>query len=163
MPDAPTRIRLAWAVRTTSHEAHDASSIYFAPSRAKARALCISDIQDAWSCTWLEAAEDITSIRRAPDRDVTLPPRQALAEQIGEKLLHIVVHAYGGKSLKAGYRDYFFTHADDADLLQLTSLGLFTKGETLPSRSHGAGMAYFTLTEMGRTVAAGEQPEYPHG
>lgn len=162
MPDAPLRIRLAWAIRTTSHEVRDSSSIYFAPTRAKARALIISAIQDSWGCTWIRAAAGITSIRRAPEKDVQLPPRHALAEQIGDKLLQIVVHAYGGKSLKAGYRDHFFTNTNDADLLTLTEAGLFSKGREHPAASRDEPMAYFILTDLGRLIAAGEQAEYPN-
>ena len=162
--NSATRRRMAWAVRTTSHEPRDGHSIYYAPTRAKARAKVISDIRDAWHCTFMEAATNITSIRRAPESDVPLPPRHPLAEQIGDKLLHLVVHAYGGKSLRAGYRDHFYTHSDDAELVELTRLGLFEKGREMPTRaSGGRPHAYFLLTDLGKLVAAGEQPEYPHG
>lgn len=160
--ERPIRRRMAWAVLTRAHAACDGPSIYYAPTRAKARAQVIADIRDAWDCGWMDAAKTIRSLRRAPERDVVLPPRHELADRIGEKLLGLVVHAYGGKSLRAGYRDHFYTRADDADLLALTSLGLFQKGRQYPaSASGGEPYAYFVLTDLGKRVAAGEQPEYP--
>jgi hypothetical protein len=157
------RLRMAWAVLTSAHEACDAPSIYFAPTRPKVRAKVIADIQDAWDCSWLDGAEMIRSIRRAPESDVVLPLRHELAEKVGDKLLHIVVHAYGGKRLRAGNRDHFYTRSDDADLVALVQLGLFEKGADVPSRmSEGEPYAYFHLTDLGKLVAAGEQPAYPH-
>lgn len=158
----PDRLRKAWAVLTISHEPRDGPSIYFAPTRAKARAAMIADIRDAWGCTFMEAAEVIRSIRREPARDVRLPPRHTLAQQLGDKLLHIVVHAYGGLGPRAGHRDYFYTRSDDAELLALVKAGLFSKGREYDAR-RGADTvphAYFLLTDLGKTVAAGEQPEY---
>ncbi len=162
MPDAPRRIRKAWAIRTTSHEIGIPADIFFAPTRSKARAECIYLIQDSWGCTWLEAAEGITSIRRAPERDVHLPPRHSFARVLAPSMLDIVVHAYGGRGLKAGYRDYFFTNRDDADLRALVDVGLFSRGREYPREVNpDQVMAYFHLTDLGRLVAAGEQPEYP--
>lgn len=160
----PERIRLAWAVVTTSHEPHDPPSIVFAPTRSAARALAISQMRDAWDCTFMAAARAIRSLRRAPESDVNLPLRHALAAQIDAKLLDIVVHAYGGKQLRAGHRDHFYTRSDDPDLLRLVELGLFQLGPEYDAR-RGADTVphrYFLLTETGKLVAAGEQPEYPH-
>lgn len=158
------RLRKAWAVLTTSHEPRDGPSIYFAPTRAKARAAVIAEIRDAWGCTFMQAVENIRSIRREPSRDVLLPLRHPLAQQLGDKLLHIVVHAYGGIGQRAGYRDYFYTRSDDAELLALAEAGLFSKGPDLDAR-RGADTvpyAYFLLTDLGKLVAAGEQPDYHH-
>jgi len=161
MTDAPRR-RLAWAIRTASHDICDPPDIRFAPTRAKARASIVADMRDTWNCTWIEAARGVTSIRRAPKHDVTLPPRHHLAQILRPAIVDIVVHAYGGRGLKAGYRDYFFTNQDDADLRALVDAGLFRVGQKYPRAfDPDQVMAYFHLTDLGRLVAAGEQPEYP--
>lgn len=157
-----TRLRKAWAIRTTSHDICDPDDIKYAPTRAKARAAVIDNMRDAWGCSWLAAAEAITSIRRAPERDVVLPARHPLADQIGAKLLDNVVHAYGGTGLKAGYRDYYYTSSDDSELLELADLGLFLRGQVVPKAFGGEKpYAYFHLTDLGKQVAASVQPEYP--
>lgn len=162
MPDAPHRVRLAWAIRTTSHGISDAPDIRFAPTRGKARASIISDMRDAWNCDWIDAAKEITSIRRAHERDIILPRRHHLARILKPEVLDIVVHAYGGRGVKAGYRDYFFTSNDDPDLRALVDAGLFRIGQTYPrERNPDQAMTYFHLTDLGRLVAAGEQPAYP--
>lgn len=156
------RMRMAWAVLTTAHAACDGPSIVYAPTREKARAQTIASMRDAWDCGFMDATRAIRSIRRAPERDVALPPRHPLAGQIGDKLLALIVHAYGGKSLKAGRRDHFYTRTDDTELVELTRLGLFERGRTWPATvSGGEPHAYFLLTDLGKLVAAGEQPEYP--
>jgi len=159
----PERHRLAWAVRTDAHAVFDPDDCVFAPSRSKARALIISHILDAWGCTWIEAAKSVIHVRRWKERDVVLPSRHPLAQEIGPKLLDCVVHAYGGKRLRAGYRDYFYTHSTDAELMALVEHGLFTKGPDVPASRAGTEVAhaYFFLTDLGKLVAAGEQPEYP--
>ena len=82
-----------------------------------------------------------------------------MADRMGSALLHMVVHAYGGHRLNAGYRDHFYTHVTDAEMCRLVSeWGMFTG----PYRWVATGdHAYYYLTELGRTVAAGEQPLYP--
>jgi hypothetical protein len=158
-----TRKRLAWAIRTTRHDIIDPDDIYFAPTRSKARARLIADLIGDSDLSFAQAAREVRYVVRAPHRDVALPPRHPLAEQIGQALLDNVVHAYGGKSLKAGYRDYFYTTTDDPELVRLVELGLFRMGKPVPfSFAGGKPHAYFTLTALGRLVAAGEQPEYPH-
>lgn len=152
------RTRLAWAIRVASIREVTSE---FAPSRNKARARMIDRLRDAWEIDFLEAASAIKSVRREPHRDVRLPARHPVALTLSAEDLHTVSHAYGGCGAKAGYRDHYFTHAADAQLLRLADLGLFTKGPTLPSRHFGDGMAYFTLTDLGKAVAAGEVETYP--
>lgn len=153
-PEAPRR-RKAWAVRSRHHEVHDPDDIYYAPTRAKARAMVIDGVRDSWDCAWLEAARQILSVRRASDRDVLLPQRHPLADTLSIEHLHIVTHAYGGTGAKAGYRDHFYTTSNDPDLLALTEAGLFERGREMPARlSGGSPHTYFHLTELGRAVAA---------
>lgn len=156
------RLRKSWAYRSTGGEPHDPPGIVFAPTRPKARASIIANIRDAWDCSWLEAAQAITSLRRAPDRDVLLPERHPMADTLCAKHLHAVIHAYGGTGLQAGYRDHYYTTSDDPDLLALTQAGLFAPGRQMPPRiSGGRPHTYFHLTELGRQVAASLAETYP--
>jgi len=103
--------------------------------------------------------------RRAPDRDVLLPPRHYLADRLTADELHTVVHAYGGTGLKAGRRDHFYTHAGDLQLLRLAwEEGLFEGPFSRPSERNFDGTAdyaYFYLTRLGQQVAASVAEHYP--
>lgn len=149
------RARKAWAVGRVGRVETD---VVYAPTESAAKARLISHIMDAWDTSFIAAAK-IARARRCPERDVQLARRSPLAEHMPPRLLQMVVHAYGGLSLKAGYREHYYTRTDDRDMLQLVHVwGMF-------SGPHGAGRwggcAYFYLTELGKRVAAGEQPLYP--
>lgn len=151
--EARGRVRKAWICGRLLGEG---TGTYFAPTAGKARTQLISDIMDAWDVPFIEAAKGVR-VSREPRRDVLLPPRWRLAAHMPEHLLHMVVHAYGGKSLNSGYRDYFYTATDDPDMLQLVHVwGMFCR----PHHVRG-GYGYFRLTDLGKRVAAGEQPLYP--
>ncbi len=150
------RTRKAWI---TTVRGHDGESCCYAETAAAARAETISDVRDVFECAFIEAARAVR-VRRARHLDVHLPERHPLAERMPPRLLHMIVHAYGGKSLRAGQRGYFYTSGSDLDMCRLVfEWGMF-------SGPHRNGICdddygYFYLTGLGRLVAAGEQPLYP--
>lgn len=150
MPDVitdapPPRIRKAWEVRA---KGFDHPAIYYAPTAGKAR------IQ-AWRCLGDPFPDlrivDIT-VRRAEYRDVTLPPRDPIADELTEEERHCLLHAYGanGDPEKAGHRDYFYTERTDPPLVSLAERKLMLPME---GDQWGKGMTYFVLTEAGKRVA----------
>jgi len=147
------RTRKAWSVKFKGYPA----TTCYAPSASVARAQAIDDVRDAWGCTWGEALQEVERISRAPECDVTLPDRHPLAAQLVPEILHCVVHAYGGKSLKSGYRDHYYTTINDWCLRAALYHGLFKA-----CRRNGApDYIMYVLTDLGKNVAAGEVDTYP--
>lgn len=146
------RRRKAWRVDVRGF---DGPMFVFAETAGKARYKARIEVSD---CLPDPPPFSSLRVRRAEGRDQLLPPRDPEAESIGEKLLAIVSHAYGGRGERAGYRGHFVTDPADADLLALVAKGLFAG----PHRAaHWGDMACFVLTERGRRVAAGEVRTYP--
>mgnify|MGYP003502879251 FL=1 len=138
------------------------SGTIYAPTASMARGELYSDVSSAWGSTFKEFLMiHQPSIRRAPSHDVTLPERHPTALEISKEQLHIVVHAFGGDGPDAGYRDHFYTDADDANLHSLTNKGLFKVGRAFPAGTECGARAYFHLTKAGKQVALGEQRLYP--
>lgn len=131
----------------------------YAPTYSAARYDMFYNLSDAWSINFKDFLRMRPSIKRAPWNDVELPERHTLASVLTKEQLHCVVHAFGGSSIKAGYRDYFYGQADDRDLCRCADLGLFTRCE-VNTASHGRDMAYFMLTPLGKEVAKGESTLY---
>lgn len=147
------RVRKAWEVRVRGY---DQPCIYFAPTAGKARAdawRSLSDVSDV-------RIVDVTA-RRAPWRDVRLPARDPLADQLTDDERHCLLHAFGGNGdpIKAGNRDYFYTRRDDPPLVALASHGLM---QPMEGDKWGEGMTYFVLTDAGKRVALSLVPEYRH-
>lgn len=147
------RVRKAWCVSIP-----DASEIIFSPTAKKARSAGINYMMENWGFTFLEASR-LVRARRAKDMDKTFPDRSEFATRMPSALLHMVVHAYGGTSPRAGYRNHFCTHVYDREMCRLVfEWGMFTG----PHHSDSCcdDLAFFYLTELGRNVAAGEQRLY---
>jgi hypothetical protein len=156
-----SRTRKAYAIRFKGRD-DDRISIVHAPSAGKARADLYRDLSDVYSWSWHEFVTEIESCRRSPADDITLPERHPLAELVAPELIDMAVHAYGGRSAKAGYRDHYFTSLDDWRMKACVYHGLFERGNTFKRRgSHDKHDAYFILTSLGTNVARGEQPTYP--
>lgn len=154
----PNRLRKAWRVAVRGHGDR---TIYYAPNASRARAKAIDDLSSAWGINWGEALAEIRSCRRAPESDVRLPPRHPLAASLNPEILHCVVHAYGGKGFKAGYRDYFYTSDDDWHLKAALYHGLFSIYRRDPGRNGQPDSISYELTPLGKNVARGEVETYP--
>lgn len=152
------RVRKAYGITTRNHR--DLIIVY-APNASKARAEVINNVRDAWGCSFREALEEVGSVTRAPWRDVHLPDRHPLASQLGYKVLHCVVHAYGGKGLKAGYRDHFYASASDPVMQAALYHGLFEVLRRDKGRDGRSDMVMYQLTAFGKNVARGEVVTYP--
>lgn len=150
------RLRKAWTVI-----AGGAHLIYYAPSASKARASAIADLMGAWGVSWREGLDEIGHVWRALEQDVSLPERHPLAPQLHPEILHCVVHAYGGTGLKAGYRDHFYTSADDWQMRAALYHTLFSVYRREKGRDGRPGMIMYELTDLGRDVARGEAKTYP--
>jgi len=155
----PVRLRKSYEVKCRSLGSPVA---VFAPTASKARAQVIENVRDAWGCTFREALAEVGRVARAPWSDAILPSRHPLASQISAELLHCVVHAYGGTGFRAGYRDHFYTSADDLVLLGGLYNCLFRVLRRDKGRSGQPDMVMYELTDLGRNVARGEQKTYPH-
>ncbi len=152
------RLRKAWSVGVRGL---DSPSIVYAPTASKARSHVIGDISDAWQLRWRDALRQVEHVRRAPSHDVMLPAPHPLAPQLDPGILHCVVHAYGGTGLKAGYRDHFYTSADDWQMRAALYHGLF-RVYRRDSGQHGRpDQIMYELTALGRNVARGEAETYP--
>lgn len=151
------RTRKAWLV---SVKGHPGEPVY-APNASKARAKVITDLRDAWGCTFREALSEVGRVTRLPHLDLTLPPRRPLAETLSTELLHCVVHAYGGRGVNAGCRDHFYTDAGDP----IMKAGLYHCLFRVCRRDKGWGgqtdMIMYGLTALGKNVARGEVKTYP--
>ena len=151
------RTRNAYEVWTNSH----GFNIVYAPTASAARAKVISNVRDAWGCTFREALEEVGRARRHSAHDVILPDRHPLTPALGEKVLHCVVHAFGGTGSGAGSRDHFYTDADDWVMRAALYHCLF-RVRRIDKRKYGLpGMIMYELTDLGKNVALGEQKTYP--
>ena len=150
------RIRKAYLVSTRSHR--DGTVVY-APNGRKARAQVILDVQSAWGCSFREALTEVGSVHRWPARDVVLPPRHPLAPALSEQVLHCVVHAHGGRGIKAGYRDHYYAGANDWVMRAALWHGLFRVVRRDKSRDRalvkaGWSVLRFTGSEVVRDTRA---------
>ncbi len=152
------RTRKAWHVESLSH----ASGHYvYAPDASKARAQVISTLRDAWGCSFRGALVETRRVRRAPYKDIVLPPRHPLASSLSEKVLHCVVHANGGKGERAGYRDHFYASVDNWVMRAALWHGLFSEHRRDKGQPGQPDMIMYQLTDLGRNVAMGEVKTYP--
>lgn len=152
-----TRTRKAWSVTFRGYDPH----IYYAPTASQARAAAISGILDVRDCTFAEALSELSACRRDESADVRLPERHPLAPHLPAEVLHCVVHAFGGRGLKAGYRDHFYTGANDWALLAGLYHGLFSVYRRDRGQRGRPDMVMYMLTDLGRNVASGEVMTYP--
>ena len=153
---ADARIRKAWIA--TSDYWDDAKITVYADKRAKAlyQLYCDSDC----SLTFGQYLKRV-HIWRDVNRDIVLPARHPLAVQINAKVLHCVVHAFGGTGLKAGYRDHFYTHQNDPMPKAAYYHGLFEMCRVPRSYAGSDNMVSYRLTDLGKNVARGEAETYP--
>lgn len=152
---APVRLRKAWRVTI---DGYDDSDVVYAETRSKAM-------------YWLYVQMDTsmrfgdllkrTTIVREPARDITLPDRHPLAEQIAPEVLHCIVHAYGGTGAKAGYRDHFYTSDRDPMPKAAYYHGLFEMHRVPRWHAGSRDAVSYILTDLGRNVARGEAETYP--
>ncbi len=152
------RVRKAWSVGVRGL---DSTIIEYAPTVSKARSHAIAGLSDAWQLRWRDALRQIEHVRRAPSFDVKLPEPHPLAPLLDPGILHCVVHAYGGTGLKAGYRDHFYTCADDWQMQAALYHGLFRVYRRDAGRNGRPDQIMYELTALGRNVARGEAETYP--
>ena len=149
------RIRKAWRVALRGY---DDTDVVYAETGAKA-------VYDLYvSCETSQSFGEFVrraSVRREPARDVALPDRHPLAPGLPAKVLHCVVHAFGGTGLKAGYREHFFTDIRDPMPKAAYYHGLFEMHRVPEWYAGGRQMVSYILTELGRNVARGEAETYP--
>lgn len=152
------RLRKAWGITVDGWEDRpdadedddedvDKLDIYYAPNAGKARMDAWRNLSDFSRIPLIDIR-----VRRLKAKDVLLPDRDPIADQMTEKQAHCLLHAFGGNDdpYKAGFRDYFFTDIDDPDLVALEKLGLMS---AIKQRSLFSRMVYFRLTERGKHVA----------
>ncbi len=145
------RVRKAWSL---THPDSINPSTAWASTPARAKAQYCADLDG-----YRPFGEIVRSLRcrRDPARDKIIPPRHPLAGQLAPRLLGMIVHAYGGTGDDAGWRGHYYTDLDDTDMQALVYHTIFE-----PSSPIRDGYRYYTLTSLGRRIAAGEQPQYPH-
>lgn len=146
----PGRLRKAWEVRI---DGYDEPAIIYAATAGKARSQAWREIEDCGI-----RIVDVVA-RRAAWRDVVLPIRDLVADEISDKARHCLLHAFGGNDdpIKAGYRSYFYTIADDPPLVELSRKGLMWPDYR---NSSANGEVTFHMTERGKRVALSLVPEY---
>jgi hypothetical protein len=150
-----SRIRKAWRI---THDHWDYGATVYAPTRSKA--LYSLYVESESSLAFGEFLRGMR-VAREPARDITLPERHPLAPQLGAKVLHCVVHAYGGTGLKAGYRDHFYTSDRDPMPKAAYYHGLFEMHRVPRSYAGSRDMVSYILTDLGKNVARGEAETYP--
>ncbi len=150
-----TRIRKAWQIE---HEDYDGAWIVHAPTRSKAKIKSFLDADGRFNEVF-----GITCCRRSPANDVHFPEPHRLLADLTEKERDIVLHAFGVRGEKFGFRDHFCTAAGDRRLLRLSwEFGLFTgpHGKD-PYAGDGPWVGnFFYLTDLGRAVALSMVPTY---
>ncbi len=153
------RIRKAYSLAMRDHEREP--SIVYAPNASKAKSEFYSSVSDVWDISWRVFLRDLAWCRREPDRDQKLPDRHPLTASLAPGILHCVVHAHGGKGLKAGYRDHFYAPDDDWEMKAAFYHGLFDVHRKDRGRDGRCDMVMYALTPLGRNVADGECETYP--
>ena len=149
-----SRLRKAWSV--TVKGGCGMAEIVYAPSAGRARMDTFRTLSDVWS----EVRVVDIVVRRAAERDVRLPDRDPIADQLSDAERNCLLHAFGadqGDPTKAGYRDYFYTRRDDPPLVALTDRSLMAP---MSGDKWGKDMTYFVLTSEGKRVAESLLPEY---
>jgi hypothetical protein len=164
------RIRKAWVVRVYARATDrylgvpaELEELVHASTASRARAEMIERLQDCRDLSWRQAM-DLVSVRRAPEGDITLPPRHRLADELPPRLLDIVRHAYGAARGWPWSRGHFCAMPSNLDLLHLSwEWGLFTgpHGERADGDTGPWIGAFFYLTDLGREVAGSTVPTYP--
>ncbi|MBO1362061.1 hypothetical protein J2D73_19965 [Acetobacter sacchari] len=145
------RIRKAWRV---SVEDYDVDSCYFAPNAGKARMAC-------WRQMDRERGMIIhIKARRWREKDQELPERNPIADTLSEKETSSILHAFGFNEYepwRSGYRDHYFTSANNETMLSLVEKGLMHSGKPPCWKDTNV---YFHLTDLGKNVALSLVPEY---
>jgi hypothetical protein len=149
------RIRKAWRIAVRGI---DEATIVYAPTASKARSWLYREMD--WDWTFKQFLAGIT-VARCPSSDIALPARHPLAPQLSDRVLHCVVHAYGGTGLRAGYRDHFYTSDRDAMPKAAHYHGLFEMHRVPRSYAGSSDMVSYILTDLGKNVARGEAETYP--
>jgi len=131
---------------------YDGSDTFYAATAAKAR-------MEAWRTMDSIARIADISVSRDAAKDVHLPDRHQIADQLSNEEEHCLLHAFGGNGdpIRAGYRDHFYTRRDDPPLVRLAELGLM---DPMKGDKFGENMTYFVLTDLGKAVALSLVPEY---
>ena len=149
------RIRKAWNL---SSRYWDFDATVYAETGSKARYQLYIDADSSMTfAQWLEGV----SVRRDAGSDIVLPDRHPLAAQLDPKVLHCVVHAYGGTGQKAGYRDHFYTSDRDPMPKAAYYHGLFEMHRAPQWYAGSRDMVSYILTALGKNVARGEAETYP--
>lgn len=149
------RIRKAWRIELDRYG--DAATVY-AETKAKALYGLYLDMDTDWR---FGQFLKLVRVSRDPARDIRLPARHPLAPQLAPKILSCVVHAFGGTGLKAGYRDYYFTHDRDPMPKSAYYHGLFDMCRVPEWYEGSCDMVSYRLTALGKNVARGEAETYP--
>lgn len=148
------RIRKAWRVVLAGR----GSDLFYAPNANKAKYAAYLSIEaDASFSKFLQGA----SIFRETSSDRILPDRHPLASLLHPKILDCLSHAYGGRGLKAGYRDHFYTSDTNHWLKAAYYHGLFSMYRVDKTYAGSRTMIMYELTTLGKNVAAGEVETYP--
>jgi len=144
----PDRIRKAWTVRVAWW---DEEGTMYGPSASKVRSKVHRDVDGV---TFV----DIT-VRRCKAKDISLPSPDEVALGLTAKERHALLHAHGstcGDVMKAGFRDYFYTGANNPVLCSLVEKGLMRRSD----RGWEDGSIYFFTTDAGKHCANSLTPEY---
>lgn len=146
----PERTRKAWTVRVAWWDG-DYSCTLYGPSASKVRSKVHRDVDGV-------TFADIT-VRRCQEHDITLPVPDEIALGLTPKERHALLHAHGstcGDVMKAGFRDYFYTSANDPVLCSLAEKGLMRR----TGKGWGDESVYFVTTDAGKHCANSLTPEY---
>lgn len=147
------RIRKAWLVNVRGY---DESSITFARDAGKARIDVWRRVVDTNSSVRVPDVK----VRRHSEADERYPARSPVIDTLTQKELDALLHAFGVRSdtSRFGYRDHYFTDANDPVLVGLTVKGLM---RPLPAGKHDNGNVYFIMTMEGRSAALSVVPLHP--
>lgn len=151
----PSRIRKSW--RVSSRHWDDEATVY---AETASKALYQLYVDADSSATFAEFMKRVR-VRRDAASDIILPARHPLAAHLGPKVLHCIVHAYGGTGQKAGYRDHYYTCDRDPMPKAAYYHGLFEMHRAPAWYAGNRTMVSYILTDLGRNVARGEAETYP--
>lgn len=144
------RIRKAWTVSVAWWDDGHSCTLY-GPSASK---VCSKVHRDVDGATFA----DIT-VRRCKKKDIILPAPDEIALGLTPKERDALLHAHGstcGDVMKAGFRDYFYTSANDPVLCSLAEKGLMRS----TGKGWGNESVYFVTTDAGKRCANSLTPEY---